>query len=75
MTILRFHSHHLLSCKEGIICYQGLLYNMVISEDHILQEELNNLTGALLACAYSPYPIIKNIKKVLTHNRNCLLSQ
>ena len=75
MTLLHFHFHHSLSCKEGIIYYQGLLYNMIISEDHILQEELNNLTRALLACAYSLYPIIKNIKKVLTHNRNCLLSQ
>ena len=48
---------------------------MIISEDHILQEELNNLTRILLARAYPLNLIIKNIKKALTHNRNYLLSQ
>ena len=52
---------------------------MIISEDHILQAELNNLTHILLARAYPlPYPlhlIIKNIKKALIHRRNYLLSQ
>ena len=46
-----------------------------ISEDHILQEELNNLTRALLAWTYPLHLIIKNIKKTLTHYRNNLLSQ
>ena len=48
---------------------------MIISEDHILQEELNNLTRIPLARAYPLNLIIKNIKKALTHNRNYLLSQ
>ena len=48
---------------------------MIISEDHILQEELNNLTRILLARAYPLHLIIKSIKKALTHSRNDLLSQ
>ena len=48
---------------------------MIISEDHILQAELNNLTRILLARAYPLHLIIKNIKKALTHSRNYLLSQ
>ena len=49
---------------------------MIISEDHILQVELNNLIRILLALAYPLHLIIKNIKKkALTHNRNYLLSQ
>ena len=75
MTLLHFHSHHPLSCKEGIIYSQALRYNMIIPEDHILQAELNNLTRILLARAYPLHLIIKNIKKALTHSRNYLLSQ
>ena len=48
---------------------------MIISEDHILQEELNNLTRILLARAYPLQLFIKNIKKALTRSRNNLLSQ
>ena len=44
MTLLHIHSHHPLSCKEGIIYSQAIQYNMIISEDHIPQEQLNNLT-------------------------------
>ena len=73
MTLLHFHSHHPLSCKEGIIYFQVLWYNMIISEDHILQEELNNLTRILLAHAYPLHLIIKSIK-ALTCNCNHLLS-
>ena len=51
MTLLHVYSHQPLSCKEGIIYSQALQYNMIISEDRILQEELNNLTRILLACA------------------------
>ena len=50
-------------------------YYLIISEDHILQEELYNLTHILLACSYLLHLIIKNIKKALTHNCNYLLSQ
>ena len=65
MTLLHFHSHHPLSCKEGIIYFQALRYNMIISEDNIVQEELNNLKRILLARAYPLHLIIKNIKKSL----------
>ena len=75
MALLHFHSHHPLSCKEGIIYSQALRYNMIISEDHILQEELNHLTRILLARTYPLHLIIKNIKKALTHSRSYLLSQ
>ena len=49
ITLLHFRSHHPLSSKEDIDYYQALQYNMIISEDHILQEELNSLTRVLLA--------------------------
>ena len=62
MTLLHFHSHHPLSCKKGIIYSQALQYNMIISEGHILQEELNNLTRIVLACSYLLHLIIKNKK-------------
>ena len=75
MTLFHFHSHQPLSCKEDIIYSQPLQYNMIISEDHILQEQLNNLTRTLLARAYPQHLIIKNIKKALAHNPNNLLSQ
>ena len=75
MSLLHFHSHHLLSCKEGIIYSQALRYNIIISEDHILPEELNNLTRILLAHAHPLHLIIKNIKKALTHDLNHLLFQ
>ena len=74
MTLLHFHSHHPLSYKEGIIYSQALRYKMIISEDHLPQEELNNLTRILLARAHPLHLIIKN-KKALTHNCNYLLSQ
>ena len=79
MTLLHFHSHHPLNCKEGIIYSQALQYNMIIWEDHIsevhiLQEELNNLTCILLACA-CPLHLIKGIQKALNHNCNNWLSQ
>ena len=69
------HSHHPLSCNKGIIYSQALRYNMIISEDHILQEYLDNLTRILLARAYPLHLIIKNIKNALTYNRNNLLWQ
>ena len=75
MTLLHFHSHHPFSCKKGIIYSQAFRYNMIISEDHILQEKLNNLTRILLARAYPLHLIIKNIKKALTRSRNQLLCQ
>ena len=73
MTLLHIHSHHLLGCKEGIIHSQVLSYNMIISEDHILQEDLNDLTHS--TCLHiSTTPHNKN-KKTFTHNHSHLLSQ
>ena len=70
MKLHHSHSHHTIRCKESIIYSQVLRYNMIISEDNILQEEFNSLTRILLACV-----IIKNRKKTLIHNHNHLLSQ
>ena len=75
ITLLHFHSHHPLSCKEGTIYSQALLNNMIISKDHILKEQCNNLTGILLARTYPLHVIIKKIKKALTNSPNYLLSQ
>ena len=75
LTVLHIHSYHPLSSKEGIIYYQALRYNMIISEDLFLLEELNNVTHIVLACAYPQHLIIENIKKALTHNSNYQLSQ
>ena len=61
MALLQFHSRHPLISTEDIIYFQQLRYNMIISEDHILQEEFNNLTHILLACAYLLHFIIKSI--------------
>ena len=65
MTLLHFHSHHPLSCKEGIIYSQALLNNMIISKDHILKKQCNNLTGILIARTNPLHVIIKKIKKSL----------
>ena len=73
MALLNFLFHHLLSCKEGIIYSQALQYNVIIPKDHILQEELNDLTRILLARAYPLY-INKN-KKHLIHILSNLLYQ
>ena len=59
MTLPHFNFHHPLNCKKGIIYSQALQYNMVISEDHILQEELNTLTRILWAREYPLNLIIK----------------
>ena len=75
MTLLHFLSHHPLSCKEGIIYSKAFRYNIIISDDHILQKELKNLTRILLARAYPLHLIIKNIKKALTHKCHYLLFQ
>ena len=64
MALLHFHSHRPLSCKEDIIYSQTLRYNMIISEDHILQAELKNLTRILLSRSYPLHLIIKNKKNL-----------
>ena len=50
MTLLHFHSHHPLSCKEGIIYSQALRYNMIISEDHILRTSVWYATSIVRMC-------------------------
>ena len=75
MALLHFHSHHPLSCEKGIVYSQALPYNIIICDDHILQEELNNLTCILLAHAYSLHLITKNIKKSPIHTHSHLLLQ
>ena len=42
---------------------------MIISEDHILQEELNKLTRILLAYTNNLHLIIKDIKQTLIYTR------
>ena len=58
-------THHPLSCKESIIYSQELRYNMIISEDHILQEELNNLIRILVTRAYLLHVINKNLNTTI----------
>lgn len=73
--LLHFKSHHSLKCKESIIYSQALRYNLIISEDHNLQRELDNLTKTLLARDY-PFEIIsRNIQKALCTSRNTLLNK
>ena len=74
MKLLHFHSHHQHSPKEDIIYSQALPYNIIISEDYALQEELNKLTPIPLACAYPLHFIIKSIKRVLIYTPSILLS-
>ena len=50
MALLLFHFDHPLSSKEGIIYLQALRYEMIISEDHILQEKHYNLTHFADSC-------------------------
>ena len=48
---------------------------MIISEEHILQEDLDNITRILLARAHPLHPIIKNMKKlVFAPELNCYLN-
>ena len=61
IALLHFHYYHPLSCKEGVVYFPSMRYNIIISEDHILQDEINNLTGFLLAPTYPLHLIIKNI--------------
>ena len=40
MTLLLFHSHHPLICNKGFIYSQAPQYIMIISEDHIIHDNL-----------------------------------
>ena len=61
IALLHFHYYHPLSCKEGVVYFPSMRYNIIISEDHILQDEINNLIGFLLAPTYPLHLIMKNI--------------
>lgn len=71
--LLHFHSHHPMSTKESIIYSQALRYNMIISEDSILQDELYNLTKILLARKYPLHIINQNIIKALQFSQTELI--
>ena len=51
-ALLHFHSNPSLKCKESIVFSQALRYNLLISDDTILQKELNSFTISLLARKY-----------------------
>ena len=62
MALLHFHTYYQFSCKESIVYSQALWYNMIISKDHILEEEVNNLTRVVVVHAYPLNFVINNIK-------------
>ena len=72
-TLLHVHSNHSLRCKESTVFSQALRYNLFISDDTILQKELNSLTISLLARKYPLEVITHNISKALLHSRDTLL--
>ena len=72
-TLLHVHSNHSLRCKESTVVSQALRYNLFISDDTILQKELNSLTISLLARKYPLEVITHNISKALLHSRDTLL--
>ena len=51
---------------------QALRYNLLITDDDILQKELNSLTLSLLARKYLLEVITHNISKALVHPRDTL---
>ena len=75
MTLLTFYSRQPLGFNTVFTYSQALQYIMIISEDHIIQKELNNLTHILLIWAYPLHLIIKNIKKDFVYIHSRLLSQ
>ena len=75
MTLLTFYSRQPLGFNTVFTYSQALQYIMIISEDHIIQKELNNLTHILLIWAYPLHLIIKNIKKDFVYTHSRLLSQ
>ena len=74
MALHYIDSHHPLSSKEGIIYSQALRYNMIISEDHIFQE---NLTTKHIFCwlSHIHYMLPWITKTALIYTRSNLLSQ
>ena len=71
--ILHFHSSHSLKCKESIVFSQALRYNLLITDDTLLQKELDSLAISLLTRQYPLEIITRNISKALLHSRETLL--
>ena len=79
-NILPIFISQMLACLHSAVnkvsfIHKALRYNMIISEDHILREELNNVTRTLLLRAYPLHHIIKNIKKSYIYTRSNILYQ
>ena len=72
-ALLHFHSNHSLKCKESIVFSQTLRYNLLITDDTLLQKELDSLAISLLARQYPLEIITRNIFKALLHSRETLL--
>lgn len=73
--LLHFKSNHSLKCKESVIYTQALRYNLIISDDNLLQNELHNLTKTLIAREFPLKIINRNINKALSHSRDELLKE
>ena len=72
-ALLHFHSNHSLKCKESIVFSQALRYNLLITDDTLLQKELDSLAISLLTRQYPLEIITRNISKALLHSRETLL--
>ena len=72
-ALLHFHSNHSLKCKESIVFSQALRHNLLITDDTLLQKELDSLAISLLARQYPLEIITRNISKALLHSRDTLL--
>ena len=72
-ALLHFHSNHSLKCKESIFFSQALRYNLLITDDVLLQKELDPLAISLLARQYPLEIITRNISTALPHSRDTLL--
>ena len=71
-ALLHFHSNHSLKCKESIAFSQALIYNLLNTDDALLQKELDSLAISPLARQYHLKIITRNISKALLHSRETL---
>ena len=74
-ALLHFHSNHSLKCKESIVFSQTLRYNLLITDDALLQKELDSLAISLLARQYPLEMITRNISRAPLHSRDTLLNR
>ena len=73
LALLHFHSNHSLKWKESIVFSQDLRYNLLTTDDNLLQNELDSLTISLLAKKYPLDIITQYISKALLHSCDTLL--